>query len=69
MTGASMAGQRAQRTARSGWSRARAREFALAHSPMPGDFVDAEIDRYIALPGQARSSTTDPCRFRCCARS
>ena len=36
-----------------GWSRARAREFALAHSPMPEEFVDAEIDRYIALPGQA----------------
>ena len=36
-----------------GWSRARAREFALAHSPMPEDFVDAEIDRYIAIPGQA----------------
>jgi uncharacterized protein (DUF885 family) len=36
-----------------GWSRARAREFALAHSPMSEDFVDAEIDRYIALPGQA----------------
>jgi uncharacterized protein (DUF885 family) len=36
-----------------GWSRGRAREFALAHSPMPAAFVDAEIDRYIALPGQA----------------
>ncbi|HET9974686.1 MAG TPA: DUF885 domain-containing protein [Streptosporangiaceae bacterium] len=36
-----------------GWSRERAREFALAHSPMPEEFVDAEIDRYIALPGQA----------------
>jgi uncharacterized protein (DUF885 family) len=36
-----------------GWSRARAREFTLAHSPMSEDFVDAEIDRYIALPGQA----------------
>jgi len=36
-----------------GWSRAWAREFALAHSPMPEDFVDAEMDRYIALPGQA----------------
>ena len=36
-----------------GWSRGRARAFALAHSPMPPDFVDAEIDRYIALPGQA----------------
>jgi len=36
-----------------GWSRDEAREFALAHSPMPADFVEAEIDRYIALPGQA----------------
>jgi len=36
-----------------GWSRERAREFALAHSPFPEEFVDAEIDRYIALPGQA----------------
>ena len=36
-----------------GWSRARAREFTLAHSPMSEDFIDAEIDRYIALPGQA----------------
>jgi uncharacterized protein (DUF885 family) len=36
-----------------GWSRERAREFALAHSPMPENFVDAEIDRYIAVPGQA----------------
>jgi uncharacterized protein (DUF885 family) len=36
-----------------GWSRARAREFAFGHSPMPEDFVNAEIDRYIAIPGQA----------------
>jgi len=36
-----------------GWSRARAREFAFGHSPMPEDFVSAEIDRYIAIPGQA----------------
>jgi uncharacterized protein (DUF885 family) len=36
-----------------GWTRDEAREFALAHSPMPPDFVDAEIDRYIAVPGQA----------------
>ena len=36
-----------------GWSREQARGFALAHSPMPAAFVDAEIDRYIALPGQA----------------
>jgi uncharacterized protein (DUF885 family) len=36
-----------------GWSRERARGFAIAHSPMPQDFVDAEIDRYVAIPGQA----------------
>ncbi len=36
-----------------GWSQAQAREYALAHSPMPENFVNAEIDRYIALPGQA----------------
>jgi uncharacterized protein (DUF885 family) len=36
-----------------GWSRNEARDFALAHSPMPVGFVDAEIDRYIALPGRA----------------
>jgi len=36
-----------------GWSRQRAREFALAHSPMPEAIVNAEIDRYIAMPGQA----------------
>jgi len=25
----------------------------MTHSPMPAPFLDAEIDRYIALPGQA----------------
>ncbi|HUK70563.1 MAG TPA: DUF885 domain-containing protein [Streptosporangiaceae bacterium] len=36
-----------------GWSRAKALEFALAHTPMPEPFMSAEIDRYIAMPGQA----------------
>ena len=36
-----------------GWSRMRALEFALAHTPMPEPFMAAEIDRYIAVPGQA----------------
>jgi uncharacterized protein (DUF885 family) len=36
-----------------GWSRARALEFALAHTPMPESFLRSEIDRYIACPGQA----------------
>ena len=35
-----------------GWSRAQALAFALAHTPEP-EFLAAEIDRYIALPGQA----------------
>jgi uncharacterized protein (DUF885 family) len=50
-----------------GWSRARAREFALAHSPMPEDFVDAEIDRYIALPGQALVTWSGSARSCGCA--
>jgi uncharacterized protein (DUF885 family) len=36
-----------------GWSRDRAIQFASAHSPMPDRFINAEIDRYIAVPGQA----------------
>jgi uncharacterized protein (DUF885 family) len=36
-----------------GWSRTRALAFALAHTPMPEPFMRAEIDRYIAMPGQA----------------
>ncbi len=36
-----------------GWSRPRALEVALAHTPMPEPFMSAEIDRYIAVPGQA----------------
>ena len=36
-----------------GWSRAQALAFALAHTPMPEAFMAAEIDRYIAMPGQA----------------
>jgi len=55
-----------------GWSRARARAFALAHSPFPEEFVDAEIDRYIALPGQALGYLTgqrEILRLRAEARS
>jgi len=36
-----------------GWSRSQALGFALAHTPMPEPFMAAEIDRYIAWPGQA----------------
>jgi uncharacterized protein (DUF885 family) len=36
-----------------GWSRERAVEYAVAHVPMPAEFMAAEIDRYIVMPGQA----------------
>jgi uncharacterized protein (DUF885 family) len=36
-----------------GWSREQALEFAVKHVPMPREFLAAEIDRYIVMPGQA----------------
>ncbi len=36
-----------------GWTRAEAYEFCLAHTALPEPFVAAEVDRYIAWPGQA----------------
>jgi uncharacterized protein (DUF885 family) len=36
-----------------GWSRERALRFALSRTAMPEPFMAAEIDRYIASPGQA----------------
>jgi uncharacterized protein (DUF885 family) len=41
-----------------GWSRQRAAEFFIAHVPMPPAFLAAEIDRYIAWPGQALAYLT-----------
>jgi uncharacterized protein (DUF885 family) len=41
-----------------GWSRERATEFFIAHVPMPPAFLAAEIDRYIAWPGQALAYLT-----------
>jgi uncharacterized protein (DUF885 family) len=41
-----------------GWSRERAAEFFVAHVPMPPAFLAAEIDRYIAWPGQALAYLT-----------
>jgi uncharacterized protein (DUF885 family) len=41
-----------------GWSRDRANEFFVAHVPMPQAFLAAEIDRYIAWPGQALAYLT-----------
>ena len=36
-----------------GWSRERAVRYAVDHVPLPEEFMAAEIDRYIVMPGQA----------------
>jgi uncharacterized protein (DUF885 family) len=36
-----------------GWSRERAVQYAVEHVPLPAEFMAAEIDRYIVMPGQA----------------
>jgi uncharacterized protein (DUF885 family) len=41
-----------------GWSREQALEFAVAHVPVPPEFMAAEIDRYIVMPGQALAYLT-----------
>jgi uncharacterized protein (DUF885 family) len=41
-----------------GWSRERAVEYAVDHVPLPPEFMAAEIDRYIVMPGQALAYLT-----------
>jgi len=41
-----------------GWSRERALEFVVEHVPMPREFLAAEVDRYIVIPGQALAYLT-----------
>ena len=41
-----------------GWSRERALEFMVQHVPMPREFLAAEIDRYVVVPGQALAYLT-----------
>jgi len=41
-----------------GWSRERAYEHIVTHVPMPEQFLAAEIDRYITIPGQALAYLT-----------
>jgi uncharacterized protein (DUF885 family) len=36
-----------------GWSREQAAAYATEHVPMPPEFMAAEVDRYIVMPGQA----------------
>jgi len=41
-----------------GWSRERAVQYAVDHVPLPPEFMAAEIDRYIVMPGQALAYLT-----------
>ena len=41
-----------------GWSREQAAAYAVEHVPMPREFMAAEIDRYIVMPGQALAYLT-----------
>jgi len=41
-----------------GWSRERAVDYAVDHVPLPPEFMAAEIDRYIVMPGQALAYLT-----------
>jgi uncharacterized protein (DUF885 family) len=41
-----------------GWSRERALEFLVDHVPMPREFLAAEVDRYVVMPGQALAYLT-----------
>lgn len=38
-----------------GWSREQAVGYMREHTPLPFDTIDVEVDRYIAIPGQALS--------------
>jgi uncharacterized protein (DUF885 family) len=41
-----------------GWSREQAVRYAVDHVPLPPEFMAAEIDRYIVMPGQALAYLT-----------
>ena len=41
-----------------GWSREKALSFFTEHVPMPEEFLAAEVDRYIVVPGQALAYLT-----------
>src|SRR6266566_7343463 len=41
-----------------GWSRERALEYLAGHVPMPREFLAAEVDRYVVMPGQALAYLT-----------
>jgi uncharacterized protein (DUF885 family) len=41
-----------------GWTRTQAIDYMVEHVPMPVEFLANEIDRYIAMPGQALAYLT-----------
>jgi uncharacterized protein (DUF885 family) len=41
-----------------GWSRERALDYMTEHVPLPREFLAAEIDRYLVMPGQALAYLT-----------
>ena len=55
-----------------GWSVGRAREFLVGHMPLSENFLHAEVDRYVAWPGQALAYLTgqrEILRLRAVARA
>jgi hypothetical protein len=51
-----------------GWSREQALEFFVEHVPMPPEFLAAEIDRYVVMPGQALAYLTGKLEILRCGR-
>ena len=47
-----------------GWSRQQAIDFAVAHMALPLETLAAEVDRYIAMPGQALAYQIGNLRFK-----
>jgi uncharacterized protein (DUF885 family) len=46
-----------------GWSRAEAVDYLLGHTAMPRELAEAEVDRYLAQPGQALAYAVGRLRF------
>jgi len=51
-----------------GWSRQQAIDFMVANVPMPLVEIIAEVDRYIAMPGQALSYMVGRLEIESCRR-
>ncbi|GAB2871408.1 DUF885 domain-containing protein [Lentzea nigeriaca] len=47
-----------------GWSRPQAIDYLLANTPMPRELAEAEVDRYLAQPGQALAYMVGRLKFQ-----